>query len=43
MVGYFDELGEALRHGVDERELGEIAERYGMSVVGPVPETHLQG
>ncbi|MEX2552980.1 MAG: hypothetical protein WD627_08290, partial [Actinomycetota bacterium] len=39
MVGYFDDLAAAIRSGdVDEARLGEIAERYGMEVLGPVPE-----
>jgi hypothetical protein len=39
MVGYFDELAAAIRSGdmTDER-LAPIAERYGMTVVGPVPD-----
>lgn len=39
MIGYFDELAEAVGAGnVDEDHLGQIAERYGMEVLGPVPE-----
>lgn len=39
MVGYFDELAEAIRTGdIDDERLGAIAERYGMEVLGPVPE-----
>lgn len=39
MVGYFDELAAAISSGqVDDAHLGAIAERYGMEVVGPVPE-----
>ncbi len=39
MVGYFDDLATAIRAGdVDDARLGEIAERYGMEVLGPVPE-----
>jgi hypothetical protein len=42
MVGYFDELAEAIRSGdVDDGRLGEIAERAGMEVLGPVPEGYL--
>ncbi len=41
MVGYFDELAQAVAAGVDERELSEIAGRYAMEVVGPVPEGYL--
>jgi quercetin dioxygenase-like cupin family protein len=42
MVGYFDDLSEAIRNGTanDER-LGEIADRYSMVVTGPVPEGYL--
>lgn len=39
MIGYFDELSEAVSAGnVDEAHLGQIAERYGMEVLGPVPD-----
>ncbi|MBW3668873.1 MAG: cupin domain-containing protein [Actinobacteria bacterium] len=39
MVGYFDELAAAITSGnVGDDELGAIAERYGMEVLGPVPE-----
>jgi quercetin dioxygenase-like cupin family protein len=39
MVGYFEELSAATARGeVDPEDLSEIAERYGMEVVGPVPE-----
>lgn len=39
MIGYFDELASAVREGnVDEEHLGAIAERYGMEVLGPVPQ-----
>jgi quercetin dioxygenase-like cupin family protein len=39
MVGYFDELSDAVAQGnVDPENLGRIALRYGMHVVGPVPE-----
>ena len=39
MVGYFDELAAAIASGdVDDERLGAIAERYGMEVLGPVPE-----
>lgn len=39
MVGYFDELSQATRAGrVDEAVLNEIALRYSMEVLGPVPE-----
>jgi mannose-6-phosphate isomerase-like protein (cupin superfamily) len=39
MVGYFDELSAAIKSGdPDNARLHEIALRYGMEVVGPVPE-----
>ena len=39
MVGYFDELSElTAREDVDPEVLAGVAERYGMEVVGPVPE-----
>jgi mannose-6-phosphate isomerase-like protein (cupin superfamily) len=41
MIGYFDELSEAIRSGhVDDEHLSAIALRYSMEVVGPVPETY---
>lgn len=41
MVGYFDELSAAIARGqVDPDALSEIAERYGMEVIGPVPEDY---
>ena len=42
MVGYFDELAAAIATGeVDDAHLGAIAERYGMEVLGPVPEGYV--
>ena len=41
MVGYFEELAEAIRKGADEARLGEIAQRYSMTVLGPAPEGYL--
>ena len=39
MVGYFDELGGAIKSGdVDEADLSSIALKYSMEVLGPVPE-----
>ncbi len=44
MVGYFDELSEATKKGiVDPALLAEIATRYYMEVLGPVPEDYMQG
>jgi mannose-6-phosphate isomerase-like protein (cupin superfamily) len=42
MVGYFDDLGEAIRTGdADPAKLDEIAARYSLEVIGPVPEGYL--
>jgi quercetin dioxygenase-like cupin family protein len=42
MLGYFDDLSEAIRNGAADDELvGEIADRYSMEVIGPVPEGYL--
>ena len=42
MVGYFDELSDAIaRNAMDEDSLAEIARRYGMEVIGPVPESYI--
>ncbi len=42
MVGYFDELAEATKAAdADPDVLSEIALRYSMEVVGPVPEGYL--
>ena len=41
MEGYFDDLAEGLRVGVDEAGLDEIARRYAMDVLGPAPEGYL--
>jgi hypothetical protein len=41
MEGYFDELAEGLRAGVDEAGLDEIAGRYAMDVLGPAPEGYV--
>ena len=39
MVGYFDDLAAAIKAGrVDDASLSEIARRYAMEVIGPVPE-----
>ena len=39
MIGYFDELAASIESGaVDDARLTEIALRYGMEVVGPVPK-----
>jgi len=42
MVGYFDELSASIATGgADPARLDEIALRYGMEVVGPVPQGYL--
>jgi mannose-6-phosphate isomerase-like protein (cupin superfamily) len=42
MVGYFDELAAAIATGnADDESLGAIARRYGMEVLGPVPEGYI--
>jgi mannose-6-phosphate isomerase-like protein (cupin superfamily) len=42
MVGYFDDLGETIRTGeADPAKLDEIAARYSLEVIGPVPEGYL--
>ncbi len=39
MVGYFDELGDAIRTGdLDPADVSQIADKYSMEVLGPVPE-----
>ena len=42
MVGYFDELSDAIDKGTaNPNELSQIANRYSMEVLGPVPEGYL--
>lgn len=42
MVGYFDELAEAARTGAGDPDvLAEIASRYSMDVIGPVPDGYM--
>jgi mannose-6-phosphate isomerase-like protein (cupin superfamily) len=42
MIGYFDELAAAIaRNEMDDDTLAEIARRYGMEVIGPVPEGYV--
>lgn len=42
MVGYFDDLSEAIAQRVaDPQVLSEIAKRYSMEVIGPVPAGYL--
>lgn len=42
MVGYFDDLSDAIkRDELDPESLSEIALRYSMDVLGPVPESYI--
>lgn len=42
MVGYFDDLSAAIAADqMDPDALAEIADRYGMEVIGPVPEGYV--
>jgi len=42
MVGYFEDLSDAMKEGQAEPDLlSEIATRYSMEVIGPVPEGYL--
>jgi mannose-6-phosphate isomerase-like protein (cupin superfamily) len=42
MVGFFEELADAEANGTATPELlSHISERYGMGIVGPVPESYL--
>lgn len=42
MIGYFDELSAAIAKGeADSDALTQIADRYDMDVIGPVPEGYL--
>ena len=41
MVGYFDELSAGIAAGMGEAELEELATRFNMEVVGPVPDGYL--
>jgi hypothetical protein len=39
MVGYFDDVSDPVKAGpVDPERLSEIALKYSMEVLGPVPE-----
>jgi mannose-6-phosphate isomerase-like protein (cupin superfamily) len=39
MLGYFDELSDAIRNGdPDPADISQIADKYSMEVIGPVPE-----
>lgn len=42
MVGYFDDLSEAMRAGsADEEALAEIRNRHSLEIIGPVPDGYL--
>jgi hypothetical protein len=42
MIGYLDELADGMnRGGLDKAALSDVAERYSMEVIGPVPEGYL--
>jgi mannose-6-phosphate isomerase-like protein (cupin superfamily) len=42
MVGYFDDLSDAMKKGTaDPERLSEIATQYSVEVIGPVPEGYL--
>jgi mannose-6-phosphate isomerase-like protein (cupin superfamily) len=42
MVGYFDDLSDAMKTGsADPERLSEIATQYSVEVIGPVPEGYL--
>ena len=42
MVGYFDDLSDAMKKGeADPQRLSEIATQYSVEVIGPVPEGYL--
>ena len=42
MIGYFDDLSDAIGRGkVEENLLGDIARRHAMEVVGPVPDSYV--
>lgn len=42
MVGYFDELAEGTKRGsLDPADVADVAKRYSMEVIGPVPEGYV--
>ena len=41
MIGYFDELSAAMASGASADDVAAIADRHGMSVIGPVPEGYV--
>lgn len=43
MVGYFDELAAGGEDGSDPEALARMARRYGMEVIGPVPDSYARG
>lgn len=43
MVGYFDELAVGGEDATDPEALARMARRYGMEVIGPVPDSYVRG
>ena len=41
MIGYFDELSDAIAKGASDEDVAAIAERHAMDVIGPVPEGYV--
>lgn len=41
MIGYFDDLSDAMKGAVDPERLSDIAIQHSMEVIGPVPEGYL--
>ena len=41
MVGYFDELSNAIARGASDADVTAIAEAHAMEVIGPVPEGYV--
>ena len=41
MIGYFEELSDAIARGASDEDVAAIAERHAMDVIGPVPEGYV--
>ena len=41
MVGYFDELSDAIARGASDEDVAAIAGRHAMDIIGPVPEGYV--
>jgi mannose-6-phosphate isomerase-like protein (cupin superfamily) len=41
MIGYFDELSDAIARGDADDALAAIASRHAMEIVGPIPESYV--